>query len=111
MAVLTIELTEELLAKLKKTGRPVQDVIIEVLERALPEHIEPIYTQRDNLSGEEVIRRLQDAGLLHDYEEWDMPEARAWRDLPEEKKREFIDAMDSIYFPNSEASRFLIDNQ
>lgn len=103
MAVLTIELTEELFAKLKKTERPAQDVIVEALERVLPDTSIEKPLPPQELTKEEAIQRLIAAGLFQP-DAWDTPGAQAWQDLPHEKKEQYIREMQAVYLPNSDAS-------
>ena len=203
MALLTVEIPERLLSKLKRTGRPAQEVIVEALEETLSDEVanektaslspasqaleegghegsamprrrehkpaaedlpreevvrrlieagfvlrpeeynspatrewlalseeerqqrikemENVYSpdavilDRKRLEidvpREEVVRRLLAAGLIREPGSWDNEYARAWRELPEEEKQRHIQAMNEMVFPDSPASRFIIENR
>ena len=203
MALLTVEIPERLLAKLKRTGRPAQEVIVEALEETLNheavdeeiaslspaaqaldqgEHegssthrrrahkpeaedlpheevvrrlIEAGFVRRPeeydspanrewlglseeerqlriketenvyfsdavirnrkrletDVPREEVVRRLLAAGLIREPGSWDNEYARAWRDLPDEEKQRHIQEMNEMFFSDSPASRFIIENR
>ena len=117
MAVLTVEISEKLLAKLRGTGRPIRDVITETLEQRFngvngvngengekeQDLIEP--------SREEVIQQLVDAGLIRKPGSWDTPGAKAWRERPEAEKQRLIKEMQATYFPDSFASNLISENR
>lgn len=141
MALLTVEIPERLLAKLKRTGRPAQEVIVEALEETLDDEVAneeitlllstvPALGQRGSdessdsraalrnrkqletdVPREEVIRRLLAAGLIREPDSWDNEYARAWRELPEEEKQQFIKEMEETFFPDSFASRLIAENR
>jgi len=114
MAVLTVEISEKLLAKLRRTGRPIQDVITEALEQRFngvngeneekdQDLIEP--------SREEFIQHLVNAGLIRQPGSWDTPGAKAWRERPEAEKQQLIKEMQATYFPDSFASNLISENR
>jgi hypothetical protein len=108
MALLTVEIPERLLSKLKRTGRPAQDVIVEALEKVL--NSKPTQAS-EALSHDEIVKRLLDSGFARDPEEYDNPEVQAWLALPEEERVQIIQEMDSMYFPDSPVSHFIIENR
>ena len=134
MALLTVEIPEKLLTKLRRTGHPEEEVIVEALEKmfnlsAHPKHEsesgendiptnkpeESIHPRKrknqqleKNLPREEVIRRLVAAGLIEEPGSLDSAAARAWRDRPEEEKQLHLKEMNELYFPDALASRIII---
>ncbi|MFN8491804.1 MAG: hypothetical protein U0350_29660 [Caldilineaceae bacterium] len=149
MALLTVEIPETLLSKLKRTGRPAQEVIVEALEQTLNgvlveeestkptrrevvQHLIESGAVRDpdaykqalqkkrqhikqklelqDMPREEVVRRLLEAGLIREPGSWDNEYARVWRELSEEEKQRHIKEMNEMFFSDSPASRFIIEN-
>lgn len=108
MALLTVEIPERLLAKLKRTGRPAQEVIVEALEKVLNGSTS---AKPEELSREEIIRHLVESGTVHAPEEWDSPEVQAWLDRPESERQKIIKEMNEMYFSDSPASSFIIENR
>lgn len=135
MAQLTVEISEKLLAKLRSTGRPVQEVITESLERTLggeSSQEDAPYKLRDqeetgkeieyirakdkkcldkNLSREEVVRRLLESGFVRRPEEYDGPAVQEWLALSEEERQQHIKEMNEMYFPDSPASTYIIESR
>lgn len=134
MALLTVEIPERLLAKLKRTGRPAQEVIVEALEETFDNEVanEEIallaaqgLEQEENKLGhdrarkpasedlprEEIVRRLIEAGFVRRPEEFDSPATREWLALSEQERQQHIKAMEEVYFPDALASRIIIRNR
>ncbi|HRJ43083.1 MAG: hypothetical protein KJZ86_00655 [Caldilineaceae bacterium] len=105
MTTLTIEVPDELMAQLVGDDRPVQEVVVSALEKALgykPAELLP------EPSKEEIVRRLMEVGLVREPSELDLPEAREWEDLPEDEKEQHLKEVAEMYFPDSPASRAVI---
>jgi hypothetical protein len=139
MALLTVEIPEKLLSKLKRTGRPAQEVIVEALEetlndeavdekiaslsaasQALDQGENELASMRrrgehkpevEDLPREEVVRRLIEAGFVRRPEEYDSPATREWLSLSEEERQQRIKEMEEVYFPDAPASRIIIRNR
>ncbi len=139
MALLTVEIPERLLAKLKRTGRPAQEVIVEALEETLNDEVaneeiaalppasqeldqgehEVSSTPRrrerkpeaEDLPHAEVVRRLIEAGFVRRPDEFDSLAAQEWLALSEEERQQRIKAMEKDYFPDAPASRAVIRNR
>jgi len=111
MAVVTVEISEKLLAKLRGTGRPVQELIIEALEQLFNSEIQAKAQPPTEPSREEVIQQLVAAGLAREPGSWDTPGAKAWRERPEAEKQQLIQEMQATYFPDSFASNLISENR
>ena len=108
MAPLTVEIPERLLAKLKRTGRPAQEVIVEALEEVLSS--KPPQGQEE-LSRDEIVKRLLDSGFARNPDEYDSPEVQAWLALPEEERKSIIAEMDALWFPDSAVSQAIVEQR
>jgi len=111
MALLTMEISEKLMEKLRSTGRPVEDVVVETLEEKFIDVDEADAQPSESLSREELIQRLVAAGLIREPGTWDTPGARAWRELSAEEKKQYFQEMETIYFPDSFASNLISQNR
>lgn len=107
MALLSVEIPDRLLTKLRRTGRSAQDVIIEALEKTL--NAKPV--QQPEMSREEVERRLLESGFVRNPDEYDCLAAQEWRELTEEEKQEHLKEMGEFFFPDSPASNFIIESR
>ena len=105
MTTLTIEVPDELMAELVGQERPVQEVVVVTLERALG--YKPADTPQEP-SKEEIVQRLIESGFVRDPNEWDTSGAKAWRDLPDAEKEQHLKEAAEMYFPDSPASRAVI---
>ena len=111
MAVVTVEISEKLLAKLQQTGRPVQELMIEALEQLLNNSAAQNMPHPPEPNREEVIQQLVTAGLIRSPGSWDTPGAKAWRDRSEMEKQQLIKEMQNTYFPDSFASNLVSENR
>ena len=111
MALLTMEIPEKLLAKLRNTGRPIEDVVMETLEEKFIDIDETDAQPLVSLPREELVQRLVAAGLIREPGTWDTPGAKAWRELSEDEKKRYFQEMESIYFPDSFASNLISQNR
>jgi len=109
MTEFVINIPEKLLEKLRRTGRPAQEVIVEALEQKLRDEASGSAAQ--NLTRTEVIKRLLEVGFIRPPDEYKSAEAEAWAALPEETRTQIVREMDSMRFPDSPASRFIIENR
>ncbi len=109
MTTLTIEVPDDLMAKLVRQDWPVQEVVVALLENALGKQESVAPAQKP--SKEEIVRRLLEAGFVRDPSEWDTPGARAWRDLPDAEKEQHLKEVAEAYFPDAPASRAVIRNR
>lgn len=108
MALLTVEIPEKLWSKIKRTGRPAQEVIVEALEKILNGSTS---VESEESSREEIIQQLIDAGAVHAPEEWDSPDVQAWLARPESERQKIIKEMNEMLFSDSPASNFIIENR
>jgi hypothetical protein len=108
MALIQVEIPEKLWQRLQETGRPVEDVVVEALEKSFeaPTELTP-----KEPSKEEILKRLEDAGYLSDPEIWDGPDAQSWRELSEEEKQRYFQEIDSLWLPDSAASRYILESR
>lgn len=110
MGLPTVEIPEKLLAKLRSTGRPVQELVIETLEEKFIDEIDENDSDI-NLSREEVFRRLLESGYIHKPEEFDSPAVQEWLALSEEERQRHKAEVSALYFSDSPASNYIIDNR
>ena len=109
MTTVTIEVPDALMAKLAREERPIQEVVIAVLEDAFgngngfASFAEP--------SKEEVIRQLCQIGFLSDAEPMDDPMADEWDRLPDAEKQIHLQGVDELVFLDSPLSRSIIENR
>ena len=108
MAPLTMEIPEKLLAKLRNTGRPVQELVIEALEEKYISENEENEELTSSPSREELIQRLVAAGFIREPGTWDTVGAKTWRELPESEKARHLKEMSAIYLPDAAASTAIV---
>ncbi|MEZ4870142.1 MAG: hypothetical protein R3C14_52925 [Caldilineaceae bacterium] len=111
MALLTVEISEQLLVKVRRTGRPVQEIVTEALEAHLNGGTTESKPQPAEPSRSEIIQQLVTAGLIRAPGTWDTPGAKAWRERPEDEKQQLIKEMQTTYFPDSFASNLISENR
>lgn len=111
MTVVTVEISEKLLTKLRSKGRPLQELIIEALEQLVNGATEQKVQPTDEPNREEVIQQLVAAGLVRAPGSWDTPGAKAWRERPEAEKQQLIKEMQATYLPDSFASNLVSENR
>jgi len=102
MTTVSIDIPDNLLAELVGQDRPVQEVVVDVLARALGR--EPDNTPHQPTK-EEIVQRLRESGFVRDPNEWDTPGAKAWRDLPDPEKEQHLKEVAETYLPDAPASR------
>ncbi len=111
MAVLTVEVPDELITKIEGTGRPVAEVVTQALERELDNVFLSAKAVAAEPSREEILRRLKAANLIESASVWERPGKERWEDLTEEEKQQHLDERNSFYFPDSEVSRLISENR
>ena len=109
MTTLTIEVPDDLMTKLVRQQRTIQEVSIAVLEDAFGngEGIAP-YTEP---SKEEVIRQLYQIGFLSDIDSTDDPIADEWDALPDYEKQKHLQEVDELVLMDSALSRYIIESR
>lgn len=111
MSIVSVEISEKLLTKLRSKKRPVPELIIEALEPLGNSDPKRKAQTTNEPSREEVIQQLVAAGLVRAPGSWDTPGAKAWRALPEAEKQQLIKEMKDTYFPDSFASNLISENR
>lgn len=111
MAVVMMEISEKLMAKLRRTGRPIQDVVTEALERQFSDEHEDDGNPPVEPSREALIQQLVAAGLIRQPGSWDTSGAQAWRAHAEDEKQRLVKEMQATYFPDSFASNLISENR
>jgi len=109
MTTITIEVPDELLAKVAQQERSIQEIVVDLLEDAFENGwaIEQIPIP----SEEEAIRHLYQTGFLAETESLDDELADEWDNLPEEEKQVYFDEADSLILKDSALSQYIIKNR
>lgn len=110
MAVIQINIPERLWQRLQAVGRPVEEVVIEVLEDAFNEN-EDAVAIHERPTKKEIIQRLEETGYLMKCDNWDDPVADTWDALSQEKKRQHLQEVEENYLADSAVSRDIIQNR
>jgi hypothetical protein len=108
MTLLSVEIPQELLEKLKHTGRSPQEIIVAALEEKL-EHGQPPRPLEP--SREERAARLLAAGFVREPDAYDNPDVQAWIGMPEKERKQLISEMEAMWFADSAISQSLIENR
>jgi hypothetical protein len=108
MAVVQVNIPEKLWERLQQTGRPIEEVVVEAREKSFEESSRSSVQEP---SKAEIVQRLIDAQLVREPGEWDTPAAKRWQALSEEEKQRHINEMDSMYFPDSPASSYILESR
>ena len=111
MAVLTVDIPDELITKIEGTGRPAEQVVTEALERELSNGALSAEAVTAEPSREEMIQQWIDSGLIADPNEWKTLDTESWDSLSEAEKQQHLRALNEVHFPNSEISRFIHENR
>lgn len=109
MTTLTIEVSDELMAKLARQERPLQEVVVDLLEDAFSNGLDA--ESATELSKEEVIRHLYQMGFLLDVDSTDDPIADKWDGLSDEEKRSHLQEVSELVMLDSPLSRYIIENR
>lgn len=107
MTLLSVEVPERLMIKLHRTGRSAQEVVVEALEQTL----NSLPIQNQELTREEVEKRLLQSGFVSDPADYDSPAVHEWEALSEEERQEYTKEMEELFFPTSPASNFIIESR
>lgn len=111
MSIVSVEISEKLLTKLRSKKRPVPELIMEALEPLGDSNPKQKAQPITEPSREEVIQQLVAAGLVRAPGSWDTPGAKAWRTRTENEKQQLIKEMQDTYFPDSFASNLVSKNR
>ena len=109
MTTVTIEVPDRLLAKVARQNRPVQEVVVALLEDAFEKETEPIAPSPP--TREQMIRNLLQAGLIRESSTWDSPAAKAWRNLPVTKKRRHLEERKAMRFLGSPGATAVLEGR
>lgn len=109
MTTVTIEVPDELMVKLARQERPVQEVVLAVLEDVFGNGRadSPV----PELTREEMIRRLVQTGLIREPGTFDNPAAKAWRDLPQAEKRRHLTERKALRFAGSPGATAVLEGR
>jgi hypothetical protein len=108
MAVIQVKIPEKLWQRLQQTGRPVEDVIVEALEKSF--EAGSTATEK-HPSRQEIIRQLIESGTVINPDTWDDPYAQAWLARPEDERDKLIQEMNQEWHPGSQASNAVIEGR
>lgn len=109
MTTITIEVPDELLAKVAQQERSIQEIVVDLLAdafengRAKEEVSIP--------SEEEAMRHLYQTGFLAETESLDDKLADEWDNLPREEKQAYFDEADALILKDSALSQYIIENR
>lgn len=109
MTTITIEVPDELLAKVTQHDRSVEEVVITLLEDAFGNGWGE--TQTASLSEADAIRHLYETGFLAKAENLDDEFADEWDSLPEEEKQAHLAEAEALVLKDSSLSRYIIENR
>jgi len=109
VTTLTVDVPNELLAKIKQSGRSVQELIVESLERTLNDRAAISLIKEP--TKDEIVQRLAEAKLIYMPNTWDSPAAQAWRDLPEDEKAQHLEERLHMRFAGSPAASAIIEER
>ncbi len=109
MTTLTIEVPDDLMTKLIRQQRPIQEVVINTLENVFGDGggIAP----STEPSTEEVIRHLYQIGFLSDLDSSDDPIADEWDALPDYEKQMHLQEVDELVLMDSALSHYIIESR
>lgn len=109
MTTITIEVPDELLAKVAQQERSIQEIVVDLLEDALENG------WRENQvtipSEEDAIRHLYQMGFLAEAQSLDDELADEWDSLPEEEQQAHLDEVDTLILKDSLLSQYIIENR
>jgi hypothetical protein len=97
MAIIQVEIPEALWEKFCQTSLPVDEVVVDAIERAVEKSTAA-------LSKDELMQRLIKSGDVIDPESWDTDYAQAWLGRSEQERAEMIKEMNQEWHPGSSAS-------
>ncbi|MBX3051490.1 MAG: hypothetical protein KF753_08460 [Caldilineaceae bacterium] len=109
MTTLTIEVPDELMAKLAQQERSIQEIVVDLLEDAFANGRkgQPITIPPE----EEAIRHLYQTGFLTEAENLDDELADEWDNLPDKERQTHLGEVDALVLKDSALSRYIIENR
>lgn len=109
MTTITIEVPDELLAKVTQQERPIQEVVVGLLKDAFENRW--ANEQMSIPSEEDAILNLYQTGLLAETQILDDEFADEWDNLPTVEKQVHLDEMDDLILKDSALSRYIIESR
>lgn len=97
MTIIQVEISEALWEKFCQTNLPVEEVVVDALEKAVEK-------STSALSRDEVVRRLIESGAVTDPEKWNNRYAQAWLSRSEQERADLIKDMNQEWHSGSPAS-------
>lgn len=99
MTTITIEVPDELLAKVAQQERSIQEVVIDLLEDAFDKNDRPVLPQSS--TREDTLRELTSMGLIRAPGAWDSTAAKEWRSLPPAERQQHLRERKAMRFSGS----------
>ena len=109
MTTITIEVPDELLAKVAQQERSIQEIVVDLLADAFENGWGK--EQASIPSEEDTICHLYQTGYLVETESLADELADEWDNLPEEDKQAHLDEVDALILKDSSLSRYIIENR
>ena len=109
MTTLTIEVPDSLLAKVTRQNRPIQEVVVTLLEDAFEKEVEPAAPLAATC--ERMIQGLVSAGLIREPGMWDSPAAKEWRNLSAAEKRRHLEERKAMRFLGSPGATAVLEGR
>ncbi len=109
MTTLTIEVPDSLLAKMARQNRPIQEVVVTLLEDAFEKEVEPVAPLA--VTREWMIQSLISAGLIREPGTWDNPAAKEWRNLSTTEKRRHLEERKAMRFLGSPGATAVLEGR
>lgn len=109
MTTITIEVPDELLAKVAQQERSIQEIVVDLLADAFANGQNA--ASNPEPTREEMIRRLVQAGLIREPGTFDSPAAKTWRDLPQAEKRRHLKERNALRFEGSPGATAIIEGR
>ncbi|MBX2999801.1 MAG: hypothetical protein KF893_14875 [Caldilineaceae bacterium] len=97
MTIIQIEVPEALWEKFCQTSLPIDEVVVDAIEKAVEK-------SASVLSRDELVQRLIESGIVIDPEKWNNPYAQAWLNRSEQDRADLIKEMNQEWHPGSLAS-------
>ena len=109
MTTVTIEVPDRLLAKMARQDRPIQEVVVTLLEDAFEKEVEPAAPLA--ATRERMIQGLVSAGLIRKPGTWDSPAAKEWRNLSTIEKRRHLEERKAMRFLGSPGATAVLEGR
>lgn len=109
MTTITIEVPDELLAKVAQQKRSIQEIVVDLLEDAFANGWvkEKVFIP----SEKEAVHHLYQTGFLAETESLDDELADEWDNLPEAERQAHLDEVDALVLKDSSLSQYIIENR